>query len=369
MTKQYVGVLLNSRLYRGIPSGRTGHEALLAYVAAAKPYNVTPCFVRLSDLRPGAKKTTGYVWRNSRFVKTTVPAPKVVHNRAIYKKKKQNRKIAQLAARGMYIYNGRNRYGKVRIHQLLMEDVPLRIHLPETMEATPINIRDMMSRHEELILKPNSGSIGQGVMMLKRREEGAWQLESGGGPKPDVQPFKLAEPLPRLLRERIYARRYLVQQRLPLATWDGRPFDIRVSVQRGADGEWQMTGMVGKVAAERSYLTNVAQGGVVMTMEQLLAKFPDLDPAEVRAGINRFALRVAERLGRALPRMADLGLDVGMTEAGFPMFIECNGRDLRYSFLKGGLVREWINTYGNPLGYGTHLLQKSSNRKRTRQRT
>lgn len=364
MTKRYVGVLLNSRLYNGIPAGRTGHEALLNYVAAAAAHGVVPCFVRLKDLRPGAARTKGYVWQGDRFVKKTIPQPAVVHNRALFKKKRLNDKLSRLAKRGVWIYNGRNRYGKGRIHQLLMEDVTLRIHLPETMEATPLSIRDMMKRHDELILKPNSGSVGQGVMMLKRDEDGAWRLETAGkGAGPVTEPVDLKQPLPKRLRERIYARRYLVQQRLPLATCEGRPFDIRVSVQRDRTGEWQITGMVGKVAAQRSYVTNVARGGEVMAVERLLAKFPALDPDAVKSGIRRFALRVAARLSRKLPRMADLGLDVGITEAGFPMFIECNGRDLRYSFLRGGLVREWIGTYGNPIGYGAYLLEKKTGKR------
>jgi len=363
MTKRYVGVLLNSRMYRGIASGRTGHEALLNYVAAAAEYGVEPCFVRLKNLRPGAKRTTGYVWQDMRFVKKTVPMPKVVHNRAIFRKKKLNDKLTRLAAKGIFVYNGINRHGKVRIHRLLMENVPLRIHLPETMEATPINIREMMKRHDELILKPNSGSIGEGVMMLKRGDDGVWRLETSAiGRNPAPEPVDLKRPLPQRLLERIYVRRYLVQQRLPLAAWEGRPFDIRVSVQRGHGGKWQITGMVGKVAAERSYLTNVARGGMVMTVENLLAKFPALDPERVKDDIGRFGLRVAEHLGRKLPRLADLGLDVGITEAGFPMFIECNGRDLRYSFLRGGLVREWIGTYANPVGYGAWLLENRTKR-------
>jgi len=359
MTKPMVGVLLNSRLYRGIPAGRTAHEALLGYVAAAEPHGVVPCFVRLQNLRPGAKTTTAYVWEDMRFVKKRVPMPAVVHNRAIFKKRKLNDKLKRLAAKGVYIYNGINRHGKARIHRLLMEDASLRIHLPETMEATPVNIREMMKRHEELILKPNSGSVGKGVMRLRRNGDGTWMLETAeSGGKPRTEPVHPARPLPERLRERIYSRRYLVQQRLPLATWDGRPFDIRVSVQRDRTGDWQITGMVGKVAARQSYVTNVARGGTVMTVERLLAKFPALDPDEVRHGIGQFSLRVARCLGRSLPRLADLGLDVGITEAGFPMFIECNGRDLRYSFLRGGLVREWIATYGNPMGYGAYLLEK-----------
>ncbi|WP_376768681.1 YheC/YheD family protein [Paenibacillus foliorum] len=49
---------------------------------------------------------------------------------------------------------------------------------------------------------------------------------------------------------------------MPLATYEGRPFDLRISVQRDASGEWQLTGIVAKIASKKTLLTNIAQGAL-----------------------------------------------------------------------------------------------------------
>jgi len=359
----YVGILVNRNWYRGIRTGRTGHEALLQYVTTARDYSLTPCFIQLSDLKPGASKVAAYVLQNWRFVKKTVPMPAVIHNRAIYKGKTAKMKLRSIAARGTLVFNACNRYNKGYIHKLLMERPELRIHLPETEPATPDSIVQLMARHPSLIVKPDNGSIGKGIMLIKRGDDGNWQLRlRRNGKFQTVRKWEKDGQLPQLLLNRIKKQRYLVQQRLPLATVQGRPFDVRVSVQRDHSGEWQVTGMIGKAAAARSFLTNVAQGGQVYPLERILKAYPALNLDTVRQHIARFSLLVAAHLSERLPGLADIGLDVGITEHGFPMFIECNGRDLRYSFLRGGMLEEWTNTYRNPMGYAACLMKRRHGR-------
>lgn len=52
--------------------------------------------------------------------------------------------------------------------------------------------------------------------------------------------------------------------------------------------------------------------------------------------------------------MADLGLDMGVDEAGRPWLIEVNVRPLRYT-VKG--VGDWAECYYPPIGYASYLLQ------------
>jgi hypothetical protein len=87
-----------------------------------------------------------------------------------------------------------------------------------------------------------------------------------------------------------------------------------------------VTGIAAKVAKPGAFRTNVAQGGVVYSLDKVLGPYPQLNPEEVRAAIGDFSLRVACQLSRHLPRLADIGLDVGLTEHGFPMFIDDNVR-------------------------------------------
>lgn len=356
MKNRYVGILVNSSLYRGIPSGRTRHEALNFYEAAAKLHGVTPCYFRLQDIEPEQERVYAYVKHTAGYKKRWVTTPKFIHNRALYFNKSARRWIDELVADGKTIFNEWNRYGKLKIHDLLMLDESIRPHLPGSQPASIETVTYMMNHYDSLILKPDSSSIGRGIMKLDRVGNG-WHLLFRSKPgSRAIRSIKFVHTLPAVLIRRIKAKPYLVQQRLPLATYQGRPFDLRVSVQRGSVGDWQVTGIAGKVAKKDAFVTNVAQGGTVYPLPKLLEKFPHLNAEQAHEDICSFSLRVAQHLGMHLPHLADIGLDVGLTDQGFPMFIECNGRDLRYSFREGNMPEQWKATYANPIGYARYLM-------------
>ncbi|MFJ7726777.1 YheC/YheD family protein [Neobacillus sp. NPDC097160] len=52
--------------------------------------------------------------------------------------------------------------------------------------------------------------------------------------------------------------------------------------------------------------------------------------------------------------LADVGFDIGLRKNGHPVLIECNCKDLRYSFRLANLFNEWKQTYFNPIGYGRY---------------
>ncbi|RKN85272.1 YheC/YheD family protein [Paenibacillus ginsengarvi] len=355
MDKRYIGILVNDSWYRRIPSGRTYHESLPCYEKAGKLHGVTPCFFRLKDIKPGQPFVHAYVKSEIGYKRCLIPVPSVIHNRTLYTNKQPKAAIRRLAEDGKRIFNEWNRYGKGYIHERLMEEPSLRPHLPVTRPATPAAIRDMMGDYSKLILKPNSSSIGLGIMKLEEAANGVWLLHGAAknGRKIAFRP----PDIPAIVRRKLRSRPYLVQQLLPLATYCGRPFDLRVSVQRNETGDWQVTGIAAKVAKPGAFRTNVAQGGVVYSLDKVLGPYPELNPEQVRAAIGDFSLRVACQLSRHLPRLADIGLDVGLTEHGFPMFIECNGRDLRYSFQQGNMLDAFQQIYSNPVGFAKYLLE------------
>ena len=233
-------------------------------------------------------------------------------------------------------------------------------HLPETIPATAANIRYMMKRHAALIVKPNRGSVGKGIMKLQSGGGGKWALlyPSVIGGKKRWKRAVFRTVLPVVLRKALRRTSYIAQQCLPLATFNGRPFDVRVSVQRGRDGMWHVTGMVAKAAAKGRFLTNVAQGGKVYRLERMLLEYPALNAQAVERDFTAFALRIANHLCMHLPELADIGLDVGMSTQGKPLFIECNCKDQRYSFLEGGMTDIWNETYRRPMGYARYLLER-----------
>lgn len=360
MQPSYVGILINDKLYSRLSTGGTKYEAVDFYVEAGMKYGVTPCFFRIQDVRSGSPSIKAFVKENGRFIRKTIPMPLVIHNRAIYPGQRQQDELSSWVYSGTQLFNQWNRYGKLETHQLLMNDDSLRPHLPGTFEATEDNVNIMMKLYDKMIIKPDRSSVGRGVMLLERSGD-SWKLTypaslSIHNKKWLSLTFK-GPRLPSLLKQRFRKMKYIVQQHLPLATYQGRPFDMRVSVQRDGTGDWQVTGLVVKVAATSRFLTNVAQGGSVHQLEPILAdEYAHLPQDTVIQDIYRFSLRIASRLGTCLPHMADLGLDIGITAEGFPLFIECNGKDQRYSLREAGLLEEWRASFYNPIAYSKYLL-------------
>ena len=358
MSRPYVGILVNEELYKSIPLGRKSYEAIRFYLEAGQHYDTTPCFFRKQDVNLARRQVMAYVKQGGRFTRQRIPLPQVIHNRAIYPDHQSYLTLQAWTDRGVQLFNRWNRYGKLFVYELLMKDPSIRPHLPATHKATASSLQDMMGGFDCLIIKPNKSSIGRGVMKLERAEAG-WELTHPSGMSLSSRVWhthNFAQTIPGPLLRALKQRPYIVQQRLPLATFQGRPFDLRVSVQRGATGAWGVTGIVAKVASKRLFLTNVALGGRVHSLEEVLREYPHLDQSHVVQQIADFSLRVAAQLSCHLPHLADIGLDIGMTTDGFPMFIECNGKDQRYSFREAGMLDTWKSTYYTPMAYARYLL-------------
>lgn len=353
-----IGILVNTSLYQGIPIARTRHEVIPFYEEAGEAFNLTPCFFRLQDIRKGSSQVQAYVKAGRSYKKNWITIPEVIHNRTIFNHRRLAHRIKHLESTGKQVFNHWNRYGKLHIYDILMKEVNLRPHLPNTVLATTSSAKHMMSIYDSLIIKPNIGSVGRGIVRIDKINTG-WRLSY---PKDKWGhtwgTLSFSNHFPRLLQKKFQSHAYVLQQRLPLAAYKGNPFDLRVSVQRDHTGEWQMTGIAGKVAANNKFITNVAQGGAVHTLNNLLEQFPYLEYAQVKQDIEQFSLQVAQQLSRHLPHLADIGLDIGITEFGYPVFIECNNRDLRYSFSRGNMIAEWKASYRNPLGYARFLLDR-----------
>ncbi|NEW04418.1 YheC/YheD family protein [Paenibacillus sp. SYP-B3998] len=359
MVHPYVGILVNDSLYAGIPLGNTKYEAIHYYSEAGKVYGVTPCYFRIQDVLIETKRANAYVQLGNTYVRQWIDLPKIIHNRAVYLDQSAYDVLETWTQCGIVLFNRWNRYSKLHIHHILMKDAFIRPHLPCTYLATMSNMKMMMDTYDSLIIKPTNSSIGRGVMKMDRIAS-KWKLIYPATFKISNRiwrQIRFRKQIPLTLQRKIQNRAYIVQQRLPLATYDGRPFDLRVSVQRGASGEWGITGIVAKVASPKLFLTNFAQGGEIRTLSDILTtQYPLLDQESVYQQMTDFVLRVAKHLSMELPHLADIGLDIGITHDGFPLFIECNGKDQRYAFREAHLLEEWKCTYYNPIAYAKYLL-------------
>ncbi|MGE5561536.1 MAG: YheC/YheD family protein [Chloroflexota bacterium] len=354
MSPDTIGVLVDRGTLRAALARRPSYENLKFYHQFARP---GVCFFTFDGLRIADRRVVAYAYdSNNRLTRRVLLLPRVIHYRAIAFGKRDRRLArALLRVPGRTVFNSPWCGGKLRNIRWLAADPELRRHVPETLRYDGArSLRTLFARHPALILKPVWGSLGLGLIRVRRTASG-YQWETGTSVRPHN--CKRLASLVACLRPHIGNRSYLVQQALELATYQGRRFDVRVTVQRAGDGEWRVSGMVAKVGGHNRIATNVARGGrAVNLMRVLNASFGPLQAAQCASGLSSLGLRIAPVLARHEPGAADYGFDLCLTKDGHPWFLEANHRDLRYAFRDAGDHDLWANTYRHPMEYAACLL-------------
>ncbi|EEG78870.1 YheC/YheD family endospore coat-associated protein [Dethiobacter alkaliphilus] len=354
--EENLGVLVDKLVYWGIPFGRTGYENIAFYEDAAKKHNIALSFFQLSDIDLTKGQVQAYVKNDAgSYRKTIIPVPKVIHNRGLYFSKKSKAKVDALLADGKILYNPWNRFLKLEIHNLLWQDPQLRPYLPETYRATKETINAMLEKYKLIILKPNGGSLGHGLMKLERTGE-EFLLTHYSNREKEWKQSSFSAEFPQVLLKNISGRSYAVQEFIPLAKYKGCVYNLRVAYQKNGTAQWQVTGVVGKLAHDTNFVTNIAKGGKAYSLDVLLEN--KFNEAKLLQEIEMFCFQAAKALENEYPGLADLGIDLGVTKDGNLKLIECNGRGLRLSFKDAQLYEAWRAAFETPILYGKYLLAK-----------
>lgn len=200
-------------------------------------------------------------------------------------------------------------------------------YVPKTLPFSQENLRTMLSQYSTVFFKPTTGSGGFNIVRIKKLGSG-YQVQHNS-----VRNHYLTiDGVYRQLLKRCSKRDYLLQKGIQLAKTNGRPFDIRVMVQKPNDGPWTSTAIFTKVGRPGKVATNYHQGGEIGFFQQTLS----------RAGYSSERIEKKEnelkRLGESVGRIFDkrysgfreLGLDVALDESGKAWILEVNTRPTFY---------------------------------------
>ncbi len=204
--------------------------------------------------------------------------------------------------------------------------------LPHTRPFSKRALYDYLHRYRKVIAKPASGSGGAGVILISSRGKSSYRVQRGANRR-NVSGKSSAY---RYLRSKIKTR-YLVQKGISLARVNGRPFDVRVMVQRHPGSHWVVTGMLAKVAGRGYIITNVKRsGGRVLPLRTAIARssIRSASTDAILTRLRRIALLAARRLATYYTKQLVFGLDMGIDVNGKVWIIEANLRPDISLFLK-----------------------------------
>jgi Uncharacterized conserved protein len=196
--------------------------------------------------------------------------------------------------------------------------VPL---IPPTRIYSALNLKAMLDMYGTVVVKPVVGSGGSGVMKVSRigtifaltyRERTERLI---GYPA-----------LVKQLTKRMRGRKYLIQKGISLATVNGKPIDYRVKYVKTFGG-WEYRAVVGRIARPGLFVTNLNQGGMLVTAAQGIRA--SLGPSYVKSkkkqmkDVTALATRVLEQ---RYPGLVQLGFDYGIDRTGKLWIFEVNTR-------------------------------------------
>lgn len=243
-------------------------------------------------------------------------------------------------------------FNKWQIYLMLKKSPELCPYLPETKLLQGVaSLGEMLSRHGSVYLKPSGGSLGRGIMVVQEFQGGYLIKGCLHRAAPTLQ-----EACQLILASKSGGS-YLIQQDLRLARYRGRLFDIRVLMQKTGAGEWAVTKIFGRLAAEGGITSNLATGAATCDIYRVLSHICGSEKGAARTveEIKRLAFSIAACLDRVSGlRLGELGLDLGIDGSQRLWIIEVNSKPRKST--RSQADRCTVNLpFLRLLGYAAHL--------------
>lgn len=319
---------------------RGNHKNFRDIIRTGKELGYLVYVITVKELRLGNHYVNGYVpGPGKSWISVQLPPPEVVYNRIPTREDEAKPAVARKLAEcleypGIRLYNPYF-FNKWSLFEWLRGSNATARHVPATRRLRSARtLAAMLKTHTSLYLKPETGKAGKGIMRVIYHASGElpYRLQIQSGKKNVTYKAATVERLwSRIGKERGDSR-YIVQQAIELATCKGRPFDLRVLVQKNGKGGWSMTGIGARLAGSRSITTHVPRGGSVEEPSSMLeAMFGPERSLSILKSVSGTALLIARQIERASGYMlGEMSMDLGVDEKGGLWFFEANSRPMKF---------------------------------------
>ena len=273
----------------------------------------------------------GYYFDTGIWKPAGLPLPDVIYNR-IHSRRLEFGKEYQLFRQTLAelcipIFNDRF-LSKWEVHEHLTHENHLHSFIPDTNIFTKDNLTAFIEKYETIFIKPVHGSQGRNIFKLQK-ENNHFSLESSvTSPLENKQTILSFEKIYLLLKPLVNNRIYIIQQGIPLLTYQSRGMDYRVLCHKNHQNNWDVTSVVARISAENEFVSNIARGGEIMPpINALKENMSVSDAKRVIAQMKDLAIETALIIERKTSGITgELGIDIGIDQDGKPWIIEVNSK-------------------------------------------
>lgn len=351
----YIGIAANLKADKTKPfAGQTFFVRQLIEQAQAMG---AICFAfSLHDINYSQAQIRGYTYENNVWEKRLYPLPDVILPRSNNEINRHafRRKLMQM---GVHFFNPPG-IGKWGTYKAMLKNPRLIEYLPITRLLNNFSeLEGMLNKYPRVYVKPVTGSQGKNIVRISsNKRTGIYEYQYQVKQRRINEKANSLNELEHRLRLSLGKKRYLVQQQINLLRLKGSIMDLRVMTQKNRTGKWLVTGKVFRIGTFGSITSNISGGGSVGDIQSMLKLF--FNHKRVKEIINEvefLALETARTLEGRLGPIGELGIDIGVDQAGRVWLIEANLKPARRVFTLIGDNETRLLSVRRPIEYCIYL--------------
>jgi glutathione synthase/RimK-type ligase-like ATP-grasp enzyme len=273
----------------------------------------------------------GYYFDDGKWKSAVLPLPDVIYNRIHSRKiefgKEYHLFRQRLTELSIPIFNDRF-LSKWEVHEHLIHENHLHSYIPDTNLFTKEHLDAFANKYETVFIKPVHGSQGRNIFKLKK-ENTHLILDSSVKLHPANKQILLSfEEIYQHIKPLLNNRIYIIQQGIPLLTYQNRGMDFRVLCHKNQQNTWKATSLVARISAKDEFVSNIARGGEILTPINALKDSMSINDAKVLiTEMKELAIETAIIIERKSSGITgELGIDIGIDQEGNPWLIEVNSK-------------------------------------------
>lgn len=322
-----------------------------------------------SDISPGNEAVSGrkYDASSGLWLDGEFPIPSLIYDRCFYGNDEHSKQclpiVSWLKNRSDIEFLGYGLPNKLELYNVL-QDSRLAPYLPKTLPVNDAHaVLSQLKKQHRLILKPINGSQGYGIYYIKRNEK-TFHVKTEKQKKIISRIFPNEEKLLSWLNSLIQLMPYLVQPYLELTNQDLQPFDIRLLLQKDAQGNWVERGKGIRTGVNGGILSNLSAGGFVTRFEDWAENLSPSTKNYIESELTYIKDHLTQTLEAEFLPLFELGVDIGMAKNGSLWILDMNSKPGRKVILSTAEdLREVL--YNAPIVYGKRLAENGRKERKT----
>jgi glutathione synthase/RimK-type ligase-like ATP-grasp enzyme len=314
-----------------------------------------------SHIHPVTQRVQGdrYDCQKDKWVKDDFPVPQILYDRCFYTDdliSKQSMAIVKwLKSRNDLLFLGSGLPNKWDIYQALSSS-ELSPYIPVTDKAANgKKVIDQLKSWKKAILKPAFGSGGAGIYSIEKQGR-MYLVSADHGGKLAERSFPSESETEDWLN-RLFKRDYLMQPYLDLRDSMGRPFDIRILLQKNHSGQWTFRGKGIRRGNVDGILSNLSAGGEIISFDEFANSLDQKTKRFIKSELDDIIFKLPEILETSFPRLFELGIDIGVSKNHALWVLDTNSKPGRKVLLNTNPELADI-LYKAPLDHALFLAKK-----------